>query len=577
MGSNLVKLKQWQNFSLVIVFLMAVLLRLVPSIKYGLPYGFDIYEFVSRVFVLNEEGFVSLPHGPLFYYIQLVILKAVGYDLFIKILTFLEPIVFSFFILPLYFISKQFKTPGNRPVYTLLYAATVNLLVHQVGGVIIPEGLGILFYGLSIFFTMKAVMGDWRWMFPAMFSGFLTAMSHHLSVFQLILFFASLFLSYLYYYLRHEKTSRLLHLLILIFANIVLLIASSVSVWSLMGEEENMLKLLFMMVLGNRFLPFLLVAGAVIFPIITVEVAKFLKRYEKFTFKKTFILILAVGLLGPSVLTVVFRPDSLSTILWFTVPVSLGFLPFAIHGLIQYYKKGSLYETVFFLAPLMIFMVEASLLLSLDSYRWLIYRIPTFVVFFAIPLAGYGLSCYSSELNSIEKEYLAGMIISYFILSLAFTSYPKPEFAYGVNESINWSEIALTEDAYRYSLEFDAGIDTDNRLGVILMFLSHRKACWVGNITSWFLPSNSWLVNVSLSGEPYYPKEDMLILVSNSMREIFGGKVLNLVTKSSGSLSEEVMEYLNNSPGIDRLGDAHDGAIYLFSWKKLNQSNMVSP
>ncbi|MEM2941546.1 MAG: hypothetical protein QW304_08385 [Thermoproteota archaeon] len=577
MGSNLAKLKQWQNYSLIIVFLMAVLLRMIPPIKYGLPYGFDIYEFISRVFVLNEEGFVPLPHGPLFYYIQLVILKAVGYTLFIKILTFLEPIIFSFFILPLYFVSKQFKTLENRPVYTLLYAATVNLLVHQVGGVIIPEGLGILFYGMTIFFAMKAMMGDWRWMFPAMFSGFLTAMSHHLSVFQLILFFASLFLSYFYYYLRHEKTNRLLHLLILIFANILLLLASSISVWSLMGEEENMLKLLLIMVFGNRFLPFLLVAGAVIFPIITMEVAKFVKRYEKFTFKKTFISILVVGLVVPSILAIVFRPDSLPTILWFTVPISLGFLPFAIHGFIQYCKNVSLYETVFFLAPLMIFMVESSLLLSLEGYRTLIYRIPTFVIFFATPLAGYGLSCYSSELNSVEKEYLAGMILSYFILSLASTSYPKPEFAYGVNESVNWSEIALAEDAYRYSLAFDAGIDTDNRLGVILMFLSHREACWMGNITSWFLPSNSWLVNVSLSGKPYYPKEDMLILVSDSMREIFGGKVLNLVTKSSGSLSEDVMDYLNNSPGVDRLGDAHNGAIYLFSWKKLNQSNTRPP
>ncbi|MEM2940376.1 MAG: hypothetical protein QW304_02370, partial [Thermoproteota archaeon] len=397
MGSNLAKLKQWQNYSLIIVFLMAVLLRMVPPIKYGLPYGFDIYEFISRVFVLNEESFVPLPHGPLFYYIQLVILKAVGYNSFIKILTFLEPIIFSFFILPLYFVSRQFKTLGNRPVYTLLYAATVNLLVHQVGGVIIPEGLGILFYGMTIFFAMKAMMGDWRWMFPAMFSGFLTAMSHHLSVFQLILFFASLFLSYFYYYLRHEKTNRILHLLILIFANILLLLASSVSVWSSMGEEENMLKLLLIMVFGNRFLPFLLVVGAVIFPIITMEVAKFVKRYEKFTFKKTFISILVVGLVIPSILAIIFRPDSLPTILWFTVPISLGFLPFAIHGFIQYCKNVSLYDTVFFLAPLMIFMVESSLLLSLEGYRTLIYRIPTFVIFFATPLAGYGLSCYSSE------------------------------------------------------------------------------------------------------------------------------------------------------------------------------------
>lgn len=577
MGSNLARLKQWQTWCLITVFLVAVLLRMVPSIKYGLPYGFDIYEFVSRVFILNEEGSTPLPHGPLFYYIQLMILKGSGYDMFIKILTFLEPIVFSFFVLPPYFVSKQFKTPGNRPVYTLLYAATVNLLVHQIGGVIIPEGLGILFYGLTILFSMRAMTGDWRWMFPAMLSGFLTAMSHHLSVFQLILFFASLFLAYLYYYVRHEKTNRLLHLLILIFTTAVLLLASSASVWSLMGEEENILKLLLTMVLGNRFLPFLLIVGALIFPIVTVEVAKFVKRYGKFTFTKTFISILVIGIIIPSVLTIVFEPGALPTILWFTVPISLGFLPFAIHGFIQYCKKGSLYDTVFFLAPLMIFMVEASLLLSLEGYRMLIYRIPTFVIFFATPLAGYGLSCFSSKLNSIEKEYLAGMIISYFILSLAFTSYPKPEFAYGVKESISWSEIALAEDAYSYSLAFNAGIDTDNRLGVILMFLSHRKACWIGNITSWFLPSNSWLVNVSLSGKPYYPEEDVLILFSNSMREMFGGKVLNLVTKQSGSLTEEVVEYLNNSPGIDRLGDANDGAIYLFSWKKLNQSSVGTP
>ncbi|MEM3389126.1 MAG: hypothetical protein QW491_06905, partial [Thermoproteota archaeon] len=222
MGSNMDRLKKQQDWCLVAAFSIALLLRMIPSVKYGLPYGFDIYEFVSRVFVLNEGGSVSLPHGPLFYYLQLMVLKAAGYDMFMKILTFVEPIVFTFFILPPYFVSKQFKTEGNKPVYTLLYLAATNLLVHQIGGVIIPEGLGILFYGLSILFSMRALTVDWRWMLPAMLSGFLTVMSHHLSAFQLILFFISLFLSYLYCFLKHEKNISLLRLLVLMFTTIIL-------------------------------------------------------------------------------------------------------------------------------------------------------------------------------------------------------------------------------------------------------------------------------------------------------------------------------------------------------------------
>ncbi|MBO3809950.1 MAG: hypothetical protein FGF50_10235, partial [Candidatus Brockarchaeota archaeon] len=254
MGSNMDRLKQRRDWYLIAVFSIAILLRVIPSVKHGLPYGFDIYEFVSRVFVLNEGVSVSLPHGPLFYYLQLAVLKAAGYDMFMKILTFFEPIVFTFFILPPYFVSKQFKTEGNKPVYTLLYLAVTSLLVHQIGGVVIPEGLGILFYGLSILFLMRALTGGWKWMLFAMLSGFLTVMSHHLSAFQLILFFSSLFLSYLYYYLKHEKNNSLFRLLVLMFATIVLLLVSSASVWSLAREEENMLRLVLTMILEKPFL-----------------------------------------------------------------------------------------------------------------------------------------------------------------------------------------------------------------------------------------------------------------------------------------------------------------------------------
>jgi len=574
MGSNMDKLRQRQDWCLIAVFSIALLLRIVPSVKYGLPYGFDVYEFVSRVLVLNEGRTVSLPHGPLFYYLQLAILKTAGYDMFMKILTFIEPLVFAFFILPPYFVSKQFKTGGNKPVYTLLYLSVVNLLVHQIGGVIIPEGLGILFYGLSMLFTMRALTVDWRWMFPAMLSGFLTVMSHHLSAFQLILFFSSLFLSYLYCYLKHEKTGSLFRLLFLMLATVILLLASSASIWSLAAEEENMLKLVLNMVFEKPVLLLPMAAAIILLPVVTVGIVGFVKKYGKFTFAKTFTCILLVSVVTPVVLTVVFHPEALPTILWFTIPISLGFLPFTIHGLIQYCKKGSLYDALFFLAPLVIFMVEASFILSLEGYRVLIYRIPTFIIFFAAPLAGYGLSCFSNGLKSMEKEYLAGMIVAYFLLSLAFTSYPKPEFTYGIRESISHSELKLARDAYNYSVLFNSKIDTDTRLGALLMFISHRNASWVGNLTAWFSPSNSWLVNVSITGRPYPVENDVLIVTSDAMREAYGGRVVNLVTKPSGPLGEEAIDYLNNSPGIDRLEDVQNGAIYMLSpWKKLNRSD----
>ncbi|MEM2100151.1 MAG: hypothetical protein QXP45_02260 [Thermoproteota archaeon] len=573
MGSNMDRLKKQQDWCLIAAFSIALLLRMIPSVKYGLPYGFDIYEFVSRVFVLNEGGSVSLPHGPLFYYLQLMVLKAAGFDMFMKILTFVEPIVFTLFILPPYFVSKQFKTEGNKPVYTLLYLAATNLLVHQIGGVIIPEGLGILFYGLSILFTMRALTVDWRWMLPAMLSGFLTVMSHHLSAFQLILFFISLFLSYVYCFLKHEKNISLLRLLVLMFTTIILLLASSASVWSLAGEEENMLRLILNMILEKPFLLLPIAAAMLLFPIITVEIVNFVKKHRKYSFIKIFTSILLVGVMIPVALTAMLHPEALPTILWFTVPISLGFLPFAIHGLIQYCVKSSLYDALFFMAPLMVFMVEASFLLSLEGYRVLIHRIPTFIIYFAAPLAGYGLSCFSIGLRSMEKEYLAGMMVAYFMFSLAFTSYPKPEFTYGIKESISYSDLKLAEDAYGYSLLFNSKIDTDTRLGALLMFVSRRNALWTGNLTSWFLPSNSWLVNVSVTGKPYPVEKGVLIVVSDAMRESYGGRVVNLITKPSGSLGEEAIDYLNNSPGIDRLEDVQNGAIYMLSpWKKLNRS-----
>lgn len=571
MGSNLDRLRNTNTWWLLLVFALAMLLRITPSLKYGLPYGFDIYEFASRILVLNESKHVSLPHGPLFYYVQLAILRIFGYEMFLNILIFIEPLIFTFFILPPYFISRSFKTSENEPIYTLLYLAVTNLLVHQIGSVIIPEGLGILFFGLSVFFARKA-FEDWRWMYLAMVSGFFTAMSHHLSVFQLFLFFTSLFLSYLYYYLRYSKEIGLLRLLVLILTTIIILLASSNLIWSLSGEDENMLILLLNMTMRIKLLPIIILAGAFLFPIATVEPIRFLKKFKRFTFKKTFILMLIIGIGLPSFLTTIFHPEALPTILWFTIPISLGFLPFAIYGIIQYCRKNTLLDSIFFMAPLTLFMIEAFFIISLENYNVLIHRLPTFVIYFAVPLAGYGLSLFNKELDSVKKEYLAGMITAYFMFSLAATSFPKPEFAYGVRESVNYSELKLAEDAYTYSILFDAKIDTDIRLGAVLMFTSHRRADWMGNLTSWFLPSNSWLVNVSVTGEPYMFKNNIIIMVSNSMREIYHGRVINLIIKPSGPLNERVINYLNNCPGVDRLEDVQEGALYMkHPWKKLNQ------
>ncbi|MDW8033949.1 MAG: hypothetical protein RMI79_03305 [Nitrososphaerota archaeon] len=570
MGSNLDRWMNQNTWHVVLVFALAILLRITPSLKYGLPYGFDIYEFISRVFVLNEGGSVSLPHGPLFYYLQLVILRILEYDVFLNILTFLEPVIFTFFILPPYFISKGFKPVENVPLYTLLYLAVLNLLVHQIGSVIIPEGLGIFFFGLTIFFVRKA-FDDWKWSYTAMLMGFLTAMSHHLSVFQLILFFISLFLSYSYYYIRYERTINLLHMLVLISVATILTLASSVSVWNLLGEEENMLRLLLTMITRIRAFPFLLLTGALLFPIITVEFTKFIKTHGKFSFRNIFILMVLIGVVIPAVLTMGIFPTALLTVLWFTVPISIGFLPFAVYGIIQYCKNSPLLDSLFFTAPLTLFIVEAFLLLSLENYNVLIHRLPTFIIYFATPLAGYGLSFFAYKLNNLRNEYWMGMMVAYLMFSLAATSFPKPEYAYGVKESISHSEIRLAEDAYNYSNRFNVKIDTDTRLGAVLMFVSKRKANWMGNLTSWFAPSNSWLVNVSITGEPYLFREDIIIMVSNSMMEAHHGRVINLITKPSGPLNDKVVNYLNNCPGIDRLEDVQEGALYMNNpWKKLN-------
>ncbi|MEM2584808.1 MAG: hypothetical protein QXP99_04730, partial [Thermoproteota archaeon] len=61
MGSNLDRLRNTNTWWLLLVFALAMLLRITPSLKYGLPYGFDIYEFASRILVLNESKHVSLP------------------------------------------------------------------------------------------------------------------------------------------------------------------------------------------------------------------------------------------------------------------------------------------------------------------------------------------------------------------------------------------------------------------------------------------------------------------------------------------------------------------------------------
>ncbi|MEM2886359.1 MAG: hypothetical protein QXF24_09760, partial [Thermoproteota archaeon] len=174
--------------SIACVMIASVTVRLVPSAPNGLPYGFDVYDVVSRIRTAMSTGKFgeSMPQGPLLYSLlcELVILGGLKPE---TVLSVVAPALLSLSVIPAILYAKKSLDDEFAAIAAGILASSTNMIVHQTGGTVVPEGLGITFAGFFLSLFIKTKWKDRKNALLISIAALGTLASHHLTTFNVIL------------------------------------------------------------------------------------------------------------------------------------------------------------------------------------------------------------------------------------------------------------------------------------------------------------------------------------------------------------------------------------------------------
>ncbi|MBO3803328.1 MAG: hypothetical protein JTT11_05560, partial [Candidatus Brockarchaeota archaeon] len=162
------------------------------------------------------------------------------------------------------------------------------------------------------------------------------------------------------------------------------------------------------------------------------------------------------------------------------------------------------------------------------------------------------------------NRYAAAFVLAYSVLALASTSYPSKSYLLGLSESYSPSDLRVSEIALGMVNRGDP-IDTDVRMGNLLLYHSGRDVNWVSNVSYWTSPGlpGAWLGKSAAAGNPVpIPSTVEFILVSQDMLESNGGVVVDQPSRRFYPLPDEALGYLEKKPGVNKVADA--GTALLF-------------
>jgi len=182
------------------------------------------------------------------------------------------------------------------------------------------------------------------------------------------------------------------------------------------------------------------------------------------------------------------------------------------------------------------------------------FNLSNYLILGSFPLIGIGLS---TLLSSGEKKWkpVKGFVTSYFLLILTIMSFPLAIQMFNHNQFYYLSEINAANWASMH-IPTQTVIDSDYRMGVLLR-------CFIEDSQIKFGDESSWLREVSES-ELIHPVEDTIeyVVITDSML------IHGLVKQGFWlpiPLPPDVVEYLENSPKIDRIYSNGEVTIYKVS------------
>jgi hypothetical protein len=546
------------------VLIISAAVRIVPALSSGRPYGFDIYDFLSRVEPGVKAGrFVTdLPQGPLLYSLlaELYVLGGIGLE---DASSFIAPVIMALSVLPAMIYTKE--TTGDEDVVIVagLLAASTNVIVHQTGGTVVPEGFGVLFAGFGLTLLIRVDRKDPKDIVLLCLAMIGVVVAHHLTTLNVLLGLglATLFLIILSAR-RKIDTKEAVRSVV---ATSLLGIAALLT-WKFIIPRHTLEVMGLTVEAANTWT---LISGGLLasLPILASCRLVLTRRASDRLARRPF--TLSVVALGASMAIPLLLyasgqigSEMLRMVLYVGAPLCVVYVPLTVIGLASI-VNSTIEERV--IVSLVAFPVACSslaiFLLMQPGLGTLAYRELPFILYSLLPICGVGLIDIIRR-SSPGKRYVTAFIVAYSILALASTAYPPRSYLLGLSELYQPSDLRIA-DITAGIVPSKSPIDTDLRLGNALFYYSGRDVDWVSNVTYWTNPGPAWLGKSAMAGSPLeVPANVSFILISESMLKSNGGVVVDLLSRRLYPLPDVARDYLNEDPGISKVADTGTATLY---------------
>jgi len=558
-------MKYWRA-SIACILIMSISVRLVPGASIGLPYGFDVYDVVSRIRSAMSTGKfeTSMPQGPMLYSLlcELVILGGISPEATMSIVA---PALLSLIVIPAILYARKSVKDEFAAIIGGILASSTNLIVHQTGGTVVPEALGILFAG---FFLSLFVQKNWKDRKIAVLLSFAalgTLASHHLTTLNVLFGIGIVILFKIISDGKRGSVRSEVRKMMPIFIPLGL---AALLIWKFVAPQHT-LEVVNLTLAGASGLT-LAVGGFFAAFVVSMACRMIYRRRASFYLAEKPFIFAIITFCASLAILLIFHlvggmgMDMLRMILYVGVPISVVYVPLSVTGLV--YTVNSRIDD-HSLACLMAFPTAclslAMFLVLQPGFGTLAYREVSFMLYSILPVTGIGLAEIIRK-ASPAKRYVAAFVLAYSVLALASTSYPSRSYLIGLSESYAPSDLRISEIVVNITCQGEK-IDTDVRMGNLLLYYSGRDINWVSNVSYWTSPGppGAWLGKSAMAGHPVpIPSNVEYILVSEEMLESNGGVVVDQPSRRFYPLPDAALRYLEEKPGISKVADS--GTAFFF-------------
>ncbi len=524
--------------SLVVVFFIALFVRLLPVMSTSLPYNYGSWVFIQQIRYAMQQGPIRL----LFDFFKIngnIVFSSMLRDN-ITIISYVAPLLCSLIIYPVYFLTRNLTGDHSASVFAALLAAVSGTFANQTNH-LSSESIALLISAFIIFLSYDAIAkNNSKKLVLLLLSCLLLSFFDQLVSFLILCAFGIILII--------DMLSEL-KLRIHVFSPFIFMI--TIQFFKILFDP------------GSMHLKFSIVGGSLAV-LLCFFIMIFVFKYRtnpKFTLRRVIMWSGSATIIIAFLITLyAARLAPLYQLNYVLISLSFHLIPYSIilvfPGLIGGYLHLSktenvvnrLFTIIWCVTPLIV-----GFMMFVPDLPILGFKLGNYLLLGSFPLMGIGLSTLIS-LGEKKWKPVKGFVTSYFLLALTILSFPLAIQMFNHNQfyylpevnAANWASTHIPTPV----------IDSDYRIGVLLRCFIEDSQLRLGD-------ESSWLGEVNKS-EIIHPLEDTIeyVVITESM--LIHGFVRQGFWLPI-PLQTEVVEYLDNSPKIDRIYSNGEVTIYKMS------------